>query len=191
MSAKDKQVGGGHYKDMPIQPIDFIVKNGLPFIEGCIVKYISRWRSKGGVQDLRKVIHYAELLIEAEEEAEKAEYDLTRRQERAAVQLGHPMTGDRMTPEAVDALKRAFGPKGDPANPDRPLDAQNRAPAANSFIPPYTMAQGELLPGGLENGRRILAWRPRSHGSSGAQLYGWVEIGFMWGGRLVPHECEG
>lgn len=73
MSAKDKQVGGGHYKDMPIQPIDFITKNNLPFIEGCIIKYISRWRSKGGVQDLRKVIHYAELLIEAEEEA--AVYD--------------------------------------------------------------------------------------------------------------------
>ena len=44
MSALDKQVGGNHYKDFAIQPIEFIVKNNLGFIEGNVIKYICRWR---------------------------------------------------------------------------------------------------------------------------------------------------
>jgi hypothetical protein len=56
------QVGGDHYKSMGIQPIDYITANNLPFIEGNIVKYITRWKQKGGVQDIDKVIHYAEML---------------------------------------------------------------------------------------------------------------------------------
>lgn len=60
------QVGGAHYKDMEIQPVEFITKNGLGFLEGCVVKRMSRWRSKDGVQDLRKAIHEIELLIEME-----------------------------------------------------------------------------------------------------------------------------
>jgi hypothetical protein len=59
-----KQVGGSHYRQFPIQPIEFIVKNNLPFIEGNIIKYICRWQDKGGIEDLDKVIHYAELLKE-------------------------------------------------------------------------------------------------------------------------------
>lgn len=59
------QVGGSHYKDMKIQPIEYIFANNLGFAEGCILKYISRWRSKGGVDDLRKAKHYIEMLIEA------------------------------------------------------------------------------------------------------------------------------
>lgn len=64
MSALDVQVGGGHYKNFPIQPIEYITKNGLGFCEGNVVKYISRWESKGGIQDLEKVKHYVDLLIE-------------------------------------------------------------------------------------------------------------------------------
>lgn len=60
------QVGGTHYKKFVIQPIEFVHKNGIPFIEGSIIKYISRWRDKGGVQDLEKVKHYVDLLIELE-----------------------------------------------------------------------------------------------------------------------------
>lgn len=59
---KDRQVGGDHYQT-PIQPIDYILANNLDFCEGSIVKYITRWRKKGGVQDLEKIIHYAEFLI--------------------------------------------------------------------------------------------------------------------------------
>ena len=64
MSALDKQVAGKHYKDFVIQPIEFITKNNISFIEGNIIKYICRWQDKGGVEDLDKVIHYVELLKE-------------------------------------------------------------------------------------------------------------------------------
>ena len=67
MSALDTQVGGNHYKDFAIQPIEFIHANNIPFIEGNIIKYIVRWRSKNGVEDLRKVQHYVNLLIDLEE----------------------------------------------------------------------------------------------------------------------------
>jgi len=60
------QVGGTHYKDMPIQPIEFITKNNIPFIEGNIIKYAARHRSKNGAQDIEKVIHYAALLLSLE-----------------------------------------------------------------------------------------------------------------------------
>lgn len=65
MSALKRQVAGDHY-DRPIQPIEYIHANGLPFIEGCVVKYITRWRAKDGIADLEKAKHYIELLIELE-----------------------------------------------------------------------------------------------------------------------------
>ena len=70
MSALDKQVGGSHYKDMAIQPVEYIHKNGLGFCEGNVVKYITRWKTKNGIEDLKKVIHYAELLIQMENASE-------------------------------------------------------------------------------------------------------------------------
>jgi hypothetical protein len=66
MSALDKQVSGSHYKQFKIQPIEFITKNNIPFIEGNVIKYICRWRDKNGLEDLDKVIHYVELLKELE-----------------------------------------------------------------------------------------------------------------------------
>lgn len=66
MTALNTQVGGSHYKDMAIQPAKFAHANGLPYIEGCIVKYVCRWREKGGIQDLEKARHYIDLLIEFE-----------------------------------------------------------------------------------------------------------------------------
>tara|TARA_R100000152_G_C6755059_1_gene178781 strand:+ start:799 stop:1110 length:312 start_codon:yes stop_codon:yes gene_type:complete len=62
--ATDKQVGGSHYKDFKIMPIEYITKNKLDFCEGNIVKYISRHEKKNGAEDIRKVIHYAELILE-------------------------------------------------------------------------------------------------------------------------------
>ena len=64
MSANDNQIGGSHYKGKAIQPWDYIVANNLGYLEGNVVKYISRWKEKGGIDDLRKVVHYAEKLIE-------------------------------------------------------------------------------------------------------------------------------
>lgn len=65
-SALARQEGGGHYKDMAIQPIEFIHKNGIPFIEGSVIKYVARWRKKNGVEDLKKARHFIDLLIELE-----------------------------------------------------------------------------------------------------------------------------
>ena len=62
----DSQVGGDHYLKN-IQPWDFITANDLGFLEGNIVKYISRYKSKGGLVDLYKARHYLEKLIEVEE----------------------------------------------------------------------------------------------------------------------------
>ena len=67
MNPLTTQVGGNHYKDLVIQPIEYIVKNNLPYMEGNIVKYITRWRKKNGIQDLQKVIHYTQMLIEFEQ----------------------------------------------------------------------------------------------------------------------------
>lgn len=64
--ALQRQEGGDHYKGRAIQPIEYIHANGLGFIEGSIVKYITRWRDKGGQGDLLKIKHYVDLLIELE-----------------------------------------------------------------------------------------------------------------------------
>lgn len=66
MSAKDEQVGGQHYKDLAIQPVEYIHRNGLGYIEGAVVKYVTRHRHKGKAEDVRKAIHYLRLLLELE-----------------------------------------------------------------------------------------------------------------------------
>lgn len=67
MSAFDEQVGGDWYIQMTIQPVEFVMKNGLGFIEGNVIKYVCRWKVKGGVQDLKKARHFLDLLIELKE----------------------------------------------------------------------------------------------------------------------------
>lgn len=67
MSALEKQVSGNHYKSLKIQPIQYIHANDLPFAEGSIIKYVTRWRDKGGIADLEKAKHFLELLIELEQ----------------------------------------------------------------------------------------------------------------------------
>lgn len=68
MSALDTQIGGTHYKNFAIEPIEFIHKNGIGFCEGNAIKYLVRWREKGGKQDLLKAKHYIDLLLEMEDE---------------------------------------------------------------------------------------------------------------------------
>lgn len=60
------QVGGSHYRDMEIQPIEYILKNKIGFSEGNVIKYVSRWRSKGGIQDLEKAVQTLQQLISHE-----------------------------------------------------------------------------------------------------------------------------
>ena len=67
-NALDVQVGGGHYKSFPIQPVEYCQKNRLGFCESCIIKYASRHREKGGKEDLLKIKHFVDLLIELEYE---------------------------------------------------------------------------------------------------------------------------
>ena len=62
--ATDKQIGGNHYTGFKIQPIEFIVKNKLSFIQGCIIKYICRFENKNGIEDLAKIKHYCDLQIQ-------------------------------------------------------------------------------------------------------------------------------
>ena len=64
--ALDRQVAGSHYKDLPIQPVEYIHANAMGYLEGNVVKYVSRWRKKNGIADLEKAKHYIELLIELE-----------------------------------------------------------------------------------------------------------------------------
>lgn len=66
MNPLEMQVDGSHYKDMPIQPVEYIHANAMGYLEGNVVKYISRWRKKGGMADLEKARHYIDLLIQLE-----------------------------------------------------------------------------------------------------------------------------
>ena len=62
--ANEQQVGGAHYAVKTIQPWDFILANNIGYMEGNIIKYLSRWKDKGGVEDLKKAQHYLQKLIE-------------------------------------------------------------------------------------------------------------------------------
>lgn len=66
-SALDTQVGGNHYSKYAIQPLEFIVKNGLDFVTGNVIKYVVRYKDKGGLEDLKKARHYLDILIEIKE----------------------------------------------------------------------------------------------------------------------------
>lgn len=66
MNPLSVQVGGGHYKDMTIQPVEFIHANGIGYMEGNVIKYVTRWRKKNGIADLEKARHYIDLLIQLE-----------------------------------------------------------------------------------------------------------------------------
>lgn len=62
-TALDKQEGGSHYQ-LPIQPIEYIVKNNIPYREGNVIKYVTRHRAKNGAEDIKKAIHYLQMILE-------------------------------------------------------------------------------------------------------------------------------
>lgn len=64
MTSLETQIGGDHYKELSIQPIEYILANKLGFCEGNIIKYITRYKSKNGLEDLKKAKHYIDMLIE-------------------------------------------------------------------------------------------------------------------------------
>jgi hypothetical protein len=57
------QIGGTHYKDYAIQPVEFITRNNLPFLDGCVIKRVCRHRAKNGAEDIRKAIHELQLIL--------------------------------------------------------------------------------------------------------------------------------
>ena len=65
-NALDIQVAGTHYKEMKIQPVEFIHANNIGFCEATAIKYLCRWRKKGGIEDLKKAKHFIDVLIELE-----------------------------------------------------------------------------------------------------------------------------
>lgn len=65
-NANDRQEGGEHYKNKVMQPWDYIVANNLGYLEGRIITYITRYREKGGILDLKKAQHFLQKLMEVE-----------------------------------------------------------------------------------------------------------------------------
>ena len=70
MSALDKQIGGNHYKKLKIQPMEYSMANGLDACQHTAIKYITRFRDKGGIADLEKAKHCIDMLIEFEQRKE-------------------------------------------------------------------------------------------------------------------------
>lgn len=66
MNATSEQVGGSHYKGCKVQPAEFIHANGIPFLEGCIIKRCVRHKAKNGAEDIRKAIHELRLILQLE-----------------------------------------------------------------------------------------------------------------------------
>jgi hypothetical protein len=67
-SANEGQIGGNHYKKLQIQPWDYILANNIGYCEASAIKYLSRWKDKGGIADLYKAKHFIDKLIEHEEQ---------------------------------------------------------------------------------------------------------------------------
>jgi hypothetical protein len=66
MSVLKGQVGGDHYRKLKIQPVEYIAANDIPAFAANVIKYATRYRSKGGAEDIRKAIHYCQLILEFE-----------------------------------------------------------------------------------------------------------------------------
>ena len=64
LGALDKQEGGGHYKGLAIQPVEYITANDISYLEGNVIKYVTRHKNKNGIEDIKKAIHYLELIIQ-------------------------------------------------------------------------------------------------------------------------------
>ncbi len=95
MSAFDTQVGGSHYKDLAIQPMQYSMANNLDACQHTIIKYVTRFRQKGGVADLEKAKHVIDMLIE--QSTPRAEPEPTKAQ------------ADPLRSELIKALKSRFG----------------------------------------------------------------------------------
>ena len=64
MSVFTKQINGTHYSKLKIQPTEYIIANKLGYVEGNVIKYVTRHKDKGKQDDIKKAIHYLEMLLE-------------------------------------------------------------------------------------------------------------------------------
>lgn len=121
MSAFDTQVGGGHYKELAIQPMQYSMANKLDACQHTIIKYVTRFRDKGGLADLQKARHVIDMLIELEqvktkEEAEPGDrkyptslVDAMAAAVAAAKAQSVPKTDDPLRDKLVAILRDRFG----------------------------------------------------------------------------------
>lgn len=74
MDPLEQQIGGDHYKGCPIQPVEYIEANMLPFLEGCVIKRVTRHAKPTGKgrQDIEKAIHELQLLLKLRYERTEA-----------------------------------------------------------------------------------------------------------------------
>lgn len=89
-TALNRQEGGNHYEDLAIQPVEYIHRNGIGYCEGSVIKYVTRWRNKNGVEDLRKARHFLDLLIEMETR-EQPDFDMVHQVPPCAHFAGSPV----------------------------------------------------------------------------------------------------
>lgn len=101
-SALAVQVGGDHYKSMAIQPVEFALVNGLNTCQANIVKYVCRYRSKGGAADLRKAAHYCDLWMQLFP-SHHASWDLHVREQAIPVQAF--VLANRIEPRVADIVQ--------------------------------------------------------------------------------------
>ena len=111
VKANDFQIGGTHYKTLDVQSWDAITAWGLGFLDGNVVKYMSRWRKKAGLQDLLKAQHYLSKLIEEVETALEAKQQAAKLNPQAAAEKfsQRPQDGNRATsvvPQPVQMKER-------------------------------------------------------------------------------------
>ena len=89
-SPSNTQVGGGHYKDMVIQPFHFAMANNFNAFQFAVVKYASRYLNKNGVQDLKKIMHFCELEIERLESLKEDQGEETKNRKELKTQEVKP-----------------------------------------------------------------------------------------------------
>jgi hypothetical protein len=118
MNAKalNTQVAGDHYKKQAIQPAEYIHANKIGFFEGNVIKYVTRWRDKGGIEDLRKARHYIDMLIELELQVPNSTY---RTSEHNAKVGGN--TNSMHMPEPSQSLASQWRGESPPAVPRAPV----------------------------------------------------------------------
>lgn len=127
MSALDTQIGGSHYKNMPIQPMQYSMANELDACQHTIIKYVTRFREKGGAQDLEKAKHVIDMLIEFEQNGVKpapaqksfdfnAKLNETLKDSAEAANTKKPLDFGAMLRDAIEAAEAAKA--ATPAEPD-------------------------------------------------------------------------